>query len=258
MPSGQSATVAQVLDTCAEPRDVAAGHSAGIVLDREVDVSRGDWLLAPEAPEAVREVSGTIAWLDDEPLVAGRAYWALHGHRWVKAKVRRIVHKLDIHTLAEEDATQLEPTPSATSNWCCRSRWPPGLSQGRGCRARWCWWTRPATAPRAASRPLKPECAHAVARVRPCRRQACPAAKIRGFPQRQNKTMTHVVTEQCIRCKYTDCVDVCPVDCFREGPNMLVIDPDECIDCAVCIPECPVNAIYAEEDVPADQLPSSS
>jgi ferredoxin len=65
--------------------------------------------------------------------------------------------------------------------------------------------------------------------------------------------MTHVVTESCIRCKYTDCVDVCPVDCFREGPNMLVIDPDECIDCAVCIPECPVNAIYAEEDVPAAQ-----
>jgi ferredoxin len=65
--------------------------------------------------------------------------------------------------------------------------------------------------------------------------------------------MTHVVTEACIRCKYTDCVDVCPVDCFKEGANFLVIDPDECIDCAVCIPECPVNAIYAEEDVPADQ-----
>ncbi len=53
--------------------------------------------------------------------------------------------------------------------------------------------------------------------------------------------MTHVVTESCIKCKYTDCVDVCPVDCFREGPNMLVIEPDECIDCAVCIPECPVE-----------------
>jgi ferredoxin len=65
--------------------------------------------------------------------------------------------------------------------------------------------------------------------------------------------MTFVVTEACIRCKYTDCVDVCPVDAFHEGPNMLVIDPDECIDCAVCVPECPVNAIYAEEDVPADQ-----
>ena len=65
--------------------------------------------------------------------------------------------------------------------------------------------------------------------------------------------MTFVVTEACIRCKYTDCVDVCPVDAFREGPNFLVIDPDECIDCAVCGPECPVNAIFAEEDVPSDQ-----
>jgi ferredoxin len=65
--------------------------------------------------------------------------------------------------------------------------------------------------------------------------------------------MTHVVTESCIKCKHTDCVDVCPVDCFKEGPNFLVIDPDECIDCAVCIPECPVNAIYAEEDLPAGQ-----
>ena len=66
--------------------------------------------------------------------------------------------------------------------------------------------------------------------------------------------MTHVVTENCINCKYTDCVDVCPVDCFKEGPNFLTIDPDECIDCAVCIPECPANAIFAEEDLPADQL----
>ncbi|HYF18118.1 MAG TPA: GTP-binding protein [Ramlibacter sp.] len=109
MPSGQTALVAQVLDTMREPKAVGAGHSAGIVLDREVDVSRGDWLLAEEAPEAVREVSGTLAWLDDEPLVAGRSYRALHGHRWVKAKVRRIVHRLDIHTLAEQEAAQLEP-----------------------------------------------------------------------------------------------------------------------------------------------------
>ncbi len=62
--------------------------------------------------------------------------------------------------------------------------------------------------------------------------------------------MTYVVTESCIKCKYTDCVDVCPVDCFREGPNMLVIDPDECIDCTLCVPECPVEAIFAEDDVP--------
>lgn len=66
--------------------------------------------------------------------------------------------------------------------------------------------------------------------------------------------MTFVVTEACIKCKYTDCVDVCPVDAFREGPNFLVIDPDECIDCAVCVPECPVSAIYAQDDVPSDQL----
>ena len=66
--------------------------------------------------------------------------------------------------------------------------------------------------------------------------------------------MTYIVTDNCIACKYTDCVEVCPVDCFYEGENMLVIHPDECIDCAVCIPECPVSAIYAEEDVPSDQV----
>ena len=65
--------------------------------------------------------------------------------------------------------------------------------------------------------------------------------------------MTYVVTESCIKCKYTDCVDVCPVDCFREGPNMLVIDPDECIDCTLCVPQCPVEAIFAEDDVPDEQ-----
>jgi len=65
--------------------------------------------------------------------------------------------------------------------------------------------------------------------------------------------MTHVVTEPCILCKYTDCVEVCPVDAFREGKNMLVIDPDDCIDCRLCIPECPVDAIYAGDEVPPDQ-----
>ena len=60
--------------------------------------------------------------------------------------------------------------------------------------------------------------------------------------------MTHVVTESCIRCKYTDCVDVCPVDCFREGPNFLTIDPDECIDCGVCEPECPADAIKPDTE----------
>jgi sulfate adenylyltransferase subunit 1 len=109
LPSGQSAKVAQVLDHVRQPANVAARHSAGIILDREVDVSRGDWLLAPGAFAPSREVSATVAWLDDEPLVAGRVYWALHGHRWVKAKVRRIVHKLDVNTLAEQDADHLEP-----------------------------------------------------------------------------------------------------------------------------------------------------
>ncbi len=65
--------------------------------------------------------------------------------------------------------------------------------------------------------------------------------------------MTYVVTENCIKCKYTDCVEVCPVDCFHEGPNFLVIDPEECIDCTLCEPECPVDAIYSEDEVPSDQ-----
>lgn len=65
--------------------------------------------------------------------------------------------------------------------------------------------------------------------------------------------MTFVVTDNCIKCKYTDCVEVCPVDCFYEGPNFLVIDPDECIDCALCEPECPAQAIFSEDEVPADQ-----
>src|SRR5512141_3527752 len=68
-----------------------------------------------------------------------------------------------------------------------------------------------------------------------------------------NDFMAFVVTENCIRCKYTDCVEVCPVDCFHEGPNFLVIDPDECIDCTLCEPECPAKAIYPEDDVPAGQ-----
>ena len=65
--------------------------------------------------------------------------------------------------------------------------------------------------------------------------------------------MTYVVTESCIKCKYTDCVEVCPVDCFHEGANFLVINPEECIDCNLCVPECPVDAIYCEDDIPEDQ-----
>ena len=123
LPSGQTAKIAQVLNTVRVPQSVEAGHSAGIVLDREVDVSRGDWLLSnesaapaddfddtPPGPFTVtRELNTTVAWMDDEPLVAGRVYLALHGHRWVKARIKRINHRLDINTLAEEDASELPP-----------------------------------------------------------------------------------------------------------------------------------------------------
>ena len=127
LPSGQSAVVAQVLNYARVPKNISAGHSAGIVLDREVDVSRGDWLLAQvpapaasddefadtPAPKAflapTRDIKATVAWMDDEPLVAGRVYLALHGHRWIKAKVKRIVHSLDVNTLEEHDATQILP-----------------------------------------------------------------------------------------------------------------------------------------------------
>ncbi len=113
-PSGQTAVVSQVLSATRQPQNKAAGHSAGIVLDREVDVSRGDWLLAEKseslgAPEGQRQLNTTVAWMDDEPLVPGRVYWALHGHRWVKAKVQRVVHRLNVNTLAEEEATELAP-----------------------------------------------------------------------------------------------------------------------------------------------------
>ena len=65
--------------------------------------------------------------------------------------------------------------------------------------------------------------------------------------------MTYIVKDECIKCKLTDCVEVCPVDCFYEGPNFLVIHPDECIDCALCEPECPVDAIFADDELPEDQ-----
>jgi len=111
LPGGQSATVAEVLDHARAVAEVPAGRSAGIVLDRELDVSRGDWLLDGGAEgdifQPTRELEGTITWLDDERLVPGRIYWALHGHRWIKARVERVHHQLDVHTLAEEPASTL-------------------------------------------------------------------------------------------------------------------------------------------------------
>ena len=112
LPSGQTAKVAQVLNHVRDQSGVLAGHSAGIVLDREVDVSRGDWLLTRDAGSTFtisRELTAIVAWMDDEPLLEGRVYWALHGHRWVKAKVKRILHKLNVNSLAEESSAQLDP-----------------------------------------------------------------------------------------------------------------------------------------------------
>ena len=111
LPGGKSAVVAEVLDHARSPKAVRAGHSAGIILDRELDVSRGDVLLASEGfgdSPGKRTLMATVAWMDDEPLLPGRLYWALQGHRWVKAKVQRIVHQVHIQTLAQQPATQLD------------------------------------------------------------------------------------------------------------------------------------------------------
>ena len=111
MPSGKSAKIAQVLSHTRQPKNVSANHSAGIILDRELDVSRGDWILATDDANpnpGTKEILATIAWMDDEPLIAGRIYWALHGHRWVKVKVKRIVSHININTLESHDASQLD------------------------------------------------------------------------------------------------------------------------------------------------------
>jgi ferredoxin len=72
--------------------------------------------------------------------------------------------------------------------------------------------------------------------------------------EEEQRAMTYVVTEACIKCKYMDCVEVCPVDCFYEGENMLVIHPDECIDCGVCEPECPIEAIIPDSEPKAEKF----
>ena len=111
MPSGKIATIAQVLSHARQPKTVAANHSAGVILDREVDVSRGDWLLATNDGNpnpGKKEITATVAWMDEEPLIPGRMYWALHGHRWVKAKVKRIVSHININTLESHEASQLD------------------------------------------------------------------------------------------------------------------------------------------------------
>jgi sulfate adenylyltransferase subunit 1 len=109
-PSGKLAKIAQVLKTTRAPvESQIAGQSVGIILDQEADLSRGDWILSEGATSEQRELSATIAWLDDEDLVAGRVYQALHGHRWVKAKVKSIEYVLDIRDLTETVSLELKP-----------------------------------------------------------------------------------------------------------------------------------------------------
>ena len=120
LPSGQRATVAEVINHVRQPGTVGVGHSAGIKLDRELDISRGDWIVAAPAAAApdsfdeptpayatTKELQAVVAWLDDDALTPGRVYWALHGHRWIKARVKRVVSQLNINTLAREDSHEL-------------------------------------------------------------------------------------------------------------------------------------------------------
>ncbi len=106
-PSGQTATVAEVRLAGAVVDVVEAGQSAGIVLDRQVDVSRGDWIATPSTVHPSQRFSATLAWLDTEPAVVGRKYWVRHGNRWVQARITAIESRLDIHTLEATDAREL-------------------------------------------------------------------------------------------------------------------------------------------------------
>ncbi len=109
-PSGKSAAVSQILSATRLPLESqVAGQSVGVILDQEADLSRGDWILTQDAALEQSEISATVAWMDDEDLTLGRVYQALHGHRWVKAKVKSIDHVLDILDLTETAATQLKP-----------------------------------------------------------------------------------------------------------------------------------------------------
>ena len=128
-PGARQARISQVLDRARQPAEMTSGWSAGLVLDREVDVSRGDWLVeegpqvrgddesghrnrsTPDRSTGIpgqRSARVNLAWMDDEPLVTGRSYWALHGHRWVKARVSRLHHRLDIHSLEAVAASALQ------------------------------------------------------------------------------------------------------------------------------------------------------
>ena len=109
-PGTQTAVIAQVLSTIRVPGSVSEGQSAGIILDKEVDISRGDALIAADHPvPGSKEITAVLAWMDDEPLVPGRTYHALHAHKWVKCKVQSIAYKIDINTLEQTEAAELAP-----------------------------------------------------------------------------------------------------------------------------------------------------
>jgi sulfate adenylyltransferase subunit 1 len=106
-PSGQRATVAALRRAGAAASRVKAGQSAGVVLDRQLDISRGDWIAAPSQLRPVQRFTATLAWLDTEAAAPGRKYWLRHGNRWVQARLSAVKHRLDIHTLAPQAAEQL-------------------------------------------------------------------------------------------------------------------------------------------------------
>jgi len=106
-PTGEQATVTEVRRAGSTVDAAQAGESAGLVLDRQVDVSRGDWIATPGTLKPTQRFTATLAWLDTEPAVVGRKYWVRHGNRWVQARITAIEHRLDIHTLESTDAHEL-------------------------------------------------------------------------------------------------------------------------------------------------------
>ena len=106
-PSGESALVAEVRRAGSTVASAQAGESAGIVLDRQLDISRGDWIASPGSLAPVQRFTATLAWLDIEPAIVGRKYWVRHGNRWVQARLSAIAHKLDVHDLQPVDANSL-------------------------------------------------------------------------------------------------------------------------------------------------------
>ena len=107
LPSGETAVVAEVRRAGETVVHSVAGESAGVVLDRQLDVSRGDWIVTPGSAKPVQSFEATLAWLDTEPAQIGRKYWLRHGNRWVQARISAIEHKLDVNSLAETEAHEL-------------------------------------------------------------------------------------------------------------------------------------------------------